>query len=244
MKTCKKCGVKLPNNYEKDVCEDCRKKRNRKLLIGAGIAIGSALTIGSIVFFKSNKSEIETIIKQLKCHSKPTIEYATERISEQLSSSNSKNYLTPIDKVKLDRAIDEGILPLYVYKRAKTSIEMGLQTADQVIAPWGPEFLKQFDRWENHLDKITDSEFVSAVTEAARKTSGIEDVKIYGKDVSFLVRKKKKKSTWPALFEYADDAGKLNSVAIASYQYADAKTPRFFAENIQKELKYIIETTE
>lgn len=243
MKQCKKCGNELPNEYKKDTCEECIRKRNKKLKIGLGVAIGSALVVVSVVVLKSNKKDIQNYVNQLK--KEETLNQITNTVVEN-KINNSKNYLTPLDKIKLEKAIEDGILPADVYKRAKAGIEFGHQTADEVIAPWAynSNFLEQFSSWTEKIGEITDIEFQDAVIEAAQNTEGVGDLRITGNEIFFSVKSNSKRSKWFAVFNCADDNGNLSTNFSGSCPYPEAKVPRSFAKNILKELKYCVETKE
>lgn len=279
VKKCSKCGCELKEETENGLCEECSKKRRKKIKNTAVFLVGStAVVIGSIVYIKNNpeafeelKSSIRKIPSFLKDSRKevkllgkgketfakmPLLlkkghkkEIATPNpiappsLSSPTVSKDYPNYLTDIDQKKIDMALEKGIFDKNVVKRGKPGWEYGFTTVDELLRAWGAtDIIDSFPKWRDHTDTISREQFKEIIKKAAENVPRIKDAELCGDNIHITVKSSSGKTSWGASLNFFDENGMLTSKCQISSDYPEGNAPRFFADEIRKQMKLYIET--
>lgn len=247
---CKKCGIGMNTVTRNGFCEDCAKKRKMRIIKGMvfTVAIGMGVTAG-IVYVKKNPEKVddlrETFNKVPSLFKWEQIPIA-EVVSKEMDMSedvSAVNYLTDIDQKKIDMAYKRGIFDKWMIKRQKGLWESGYSTVDELLRIWGAtDIIDSFPKWKDQIGDITKEQFEDIVTKAAENVSDVKDVKVLGNQIQLTVKSKSGKSAWNVFLNFFDENGKLSLNCECCGGYPGGNVPKFFADEIRKQMKYLIET--
>ena len=250
---CKKCGAEIESETNNDLCEECSRKKRKKVIAGVviGTVVVTAGAVATVMYIKKHPEKIESLkntfpripllLKEKACSKrlKGVSEVATNVIKTEAPSS----YLTAIDQEKIDMALQKGIFNKNMVKRSKFSWEKGFSTVDDLLHSWGANsVIDSYPRWKDHVRELDRTQFEKIVKAAVNRVSGVKDAKICGDLVELSIDSKSGKTSWTAILNFYDEAGNLSPDCQYSGTYYSGNVPRFLINEIRKQMKYIVET--
>lgn len=247
---CKKCGMEMNTTAKNDLCDCCAKKRKMRIIKGMVFAatIGAGVTAG-IVYVKKNPEIMgdlkETFGKTPSLYKQEELPIAdTESVAIDLMEKVDKvNYLTDIDQKKIDMAYKKGVLDKWMIKRQKGMWESGYSTVDDLLRIWGAtDIIDSFPKWKDKVGDLTREQFEDIVMKAAEKVSNVNDVKVIGEQIQLTVKSQSGKSAWNTFLNFFDENGSLSLNCECCGGYPGGKVPKFFADEVRRQMKYLIET--
>ena len=153
------------------------------------------------------------------------------------------NYLTDIDQKKIDMAYKKGVFNRWMIKREKGMWKSGYSTVDDFLRMWqATDIIDSFPKWKDKVGSLTREQFEDIVMKAAKNVSNVNDVKMLGDQIQLTVKSKSGKSTWNAFLNFFDENGNLSLNCECCGGYPGGNVPKFFADEIRKQMKYLIET--
>lgn len=247
---CKKCGIEMDTVTKNGLCEDCAKKR--KKLIIKGIVFTTAISAGvtaGMVYVKKNPEIIDDLkeafgkVPSLFKREELPVADAVPVAIDLIEEVDKVNYLTDIDQKKIDMAYKRGVFDKWMIKRQMGMWESGYSTVDELLRAWGAtDIIDSFPKWKDRVGNLTREQFEDVVMKAAEKVSDVKDVKVLGDQIQLTVKSKSGKSTWNAFLNFFDENGNLSLNCECCGGYPGGNVPKFFAEEIRKQMKYLIET--
>ncbi len=247
---CKKCRIKMNALTKTGLCEDCTKKRKIRIIKGMVFTavIGAGITAG-IVYVKKNPEimddlketfgKVPSLFKRKELSVADTIPVAIDLIEEV----DEVNYLTDIDQKKIDMAYEKGVFDKGMIKRQRGRWESGDSTVDEFLRTWGAtDIIDSFPKWKDKVGNLTREQFEDIVMKAAQKVSDVNDVKVLGEHIQLTVKSKSGKSTWNTFLNFFDENGNLSLNCECCGGYPEGNVPKFFADEIRRQMKYLIET--
>ena len=151
--------------------------------------------------------------------------------------------MTDIDQKKIDMAYKKGIFDKWMIKRQKGLWESEHSTVDELLRIWGAtDIIDSFPKWKDKVGDITKEQFEDIVMRAAENVSDVKDVKVFGDQIQLTVKSKSGKSAWNVFLNFFDENGKLSLDCECCGGYPGGNVPKFFADEIRRQMKYLIET--
>ena len=247
---CKKCGIGMDTVTKNGLCEDCAKKRKKLIIKGMAFTavVGAGVTAG-VVYVKKNPeiiddfkkafSKVPSLFKREELPAADAVPAAIDLMEEM----DKVNYLTDIDLKKIDMAYKRGVFDKSMIKRQRGMWESGYSTVDEFLRTWGAtDIIDFFPKWKDSVGDITREQFEDIVMKAAKNVPDIKDVKVLGDQIQLTIKSKSGKSTWNAFLNFFDKNGNLSLNCECCGGYPGGNVPRFFADEIRKQMKYLIET--
>lgn len=253
---CSKCGSKMDYKTKNGLCENCARKRKNAIIKGVAIGVCAAIGVAAgVIIVKRKPDAINNLLEQFNNNSLQfktgqkqkqktclDVKQKTETINSSITK-NPRNYLTSIDQKKIERALQSQVFNNNMIKRGMPSWEGGYSTVDELLRVWGAnDIIESFPKWREHVSDLSQDQFQEVVKRAAQNAPNIQDAKIYGKDIQLSVKSKSGKTSWNAFLNFFDETGKLSADCNYWGGYSNGKAPRFFADEIRKQMKYMIET--
>ena len=246
---CKKSGIEMDEATKNGLCENCAKKRKKMIIKGMAFTAAIGAGIAGIVYVKKNPEMIDDLKETFnkvpslfKRESLPIVETAPEK-TDLPEDVRVINYLTDIDQKKIDMAYKKGIFDKWMIKRQKGLWESEHSTVDELLRIWGAtDIIDSFPKWKDKVGDITKEQFEDIVMRAAENVSDVKDVKVFGDQIQLTVKSKSGKSAWNVFLNFFDENGKLSLDCECCGGYPGGNVPKFFADEIRRQMKYLIET--
>ncbi|MDX9871567.1 MAG: hypothetical protein RBT41_03985 [Clostridia bacterium] len=240
-KVCQKCGNELPGDYTEKLCEECKTKRDNlvKNIVIGGVTAAGIVAIG--LFCKSRSNAISDLAKTAK---KIPIKRSTEVIHQvgKTVKTESKNWLTKTDKLKLERALAEGKITEGMLKSAKYELEKGLMLVDEFLKGWSADsIINEFPNWRDKVKGVSGDQFADILKDAAKDTPDVVSTDVFDKAVEVTFRSNSGKTKWNAFWNFENAAGELTDKFVCNAPYNNAAVLRQFSRNVLKRLKNIAE---
>lgn len=240
-KVCQKCSNELPDDYTEKLCEECKVKRDnlvKKVVIG-GVATAAIIAIS--LFCKSRSNAISDLAKSAK---KIPIKRSNEVVHHvgKTAETESKNWLTQIDKLKLERALAEGKITDGMLKSANYQLENGLVLVDDFLKVWSADsIISKFPNWRDNLKGVSGVQFADILKAAAKETPNVVNIDVFDKAAQVTFRSNSGKTKWNSFWNFENATGELTDKFVCNAQYNDAAVLREFSRNVLKRLKNIAE---
>ena len=243
-KLCKKCGIELPTDYEKDLCKVCKKKK----IIKTSLALGTVVVVGMIggkIYINKHPEALAQMKELFKSvpsviH-KPTI---NETVSDtvEIVQKEKKNFLSKIDVQKIEKAQAEGILTKQTTKKLKTGWEMGLDSVDNYLGVWNAEhIINAFPRWTEQVKNISRPELENILNDVKDDVPSIKDIKMFNETIEVTFKSNSGKTCWTALFNFFNEKGELTTDCNIINPYKEAGVQLSFLKSVKKHMKHLIE---
>ncbi|MFL0167554.1 MULTISPECIES: hypothetical protein [Clostridium] len=240
-KVCQKCSNELSDDYTKKLCEECKVKRDNlvKNVVIGGVAAAAIVAIG--LFCKSRSNAISDLAKSAK---KIPIKRSTDVIHNvgKTAETESKNWLTKIDKFKLERALAEGKITDGILKSAKYELENGFVLVDDFLKVWSADsIISEFPNWCDKVKGVSGVQFADILKDAAKETPDVVNIDVFDKAVQVTFRSNSGKTKWNAFWNFENATGELTDKFVCNAPYNNAAVLRQFSRNVLKRLKNIVE---
>lgn len=242
---CKKCGTEMDAATKNGLCENCAKRRKKLIIMGMTFTVA----VAGIVYVKKNPKiidELKEMFSKVPSLFKREQLPVTEDVLEEIvlpEDVKAVNYLTDIDQKKIDIAYEKGIFDRWMIKRQMGLWESGYSTVDELLRVRGAtDIIDAFPKWKDKVADITKEQFEDMVMKAAENVSDVKDVKVLGDQIQLTVRSKSGKSAWNAFLNFFDEDGKLSLNCECCGGYQGGNVPKFFADEVRRQMKYLIET--
>ena len=231
------------------LCENCAKRRKKLIIKGMAFTAAVSAGVAGIVYVKKNPKIIDELKEMFskvpslfKREQLPVAEAVLEEIVLP-EDVKAVNYLTDIDQKKIDMAYEKRIFDRWMIKRQMGLWESGHSTVDELLRVWGAtDIIDAFPKWKDKVADITKEQFEDIVMKAAENVSDVKDVKVLGDQIQLTVRSKSGKSAWNAFLNFFDEDGKLSLNCECCGGYQGGNVPKFFADEVRRQMKYLIET--
>ena len=239
-RVCRKCGGELPGDSAQKLCETCAEKRKRlvKRLLAGGAAAG-AVAAGVCIAARRNGSGDPAVgVENI------SIIQTAEGMERAATAAESqgKNWLTRVDRRKLDLALAGGLITEEMIRSAKYELEQGRMLVDDFLREWSAgAVLKEFSNWRDRVKGIDGRQFARILRESAEETPNVADIEIFDKTARIAVRSNSGKSRWNSYWDFRDADGELTDQFVCQAPYADAGVLRQFRRNLLKRLKNAVE---
>ena len=246
---CKKCGTEMDATTKNGLCENCAKRRKKLIIKGMAFTAAVSAGVAGVVYVKKNPEIIdelkETFSKVPSLFKREQLPVA-EAVAEEIALPEDVkrvNYLTDIDQKKIDMAYEKRIFDKWMIKRQRGLWESGHSTVDELLRVWGADdIIDAFPKWKERVGDITKDQFEDIVMRAAENVSDVKDVKVLGDRIQLTVKSKSGKSVWNAFLNFFDEDGKLSLNCECCGGYPGGNVPKFFADEVRRQMKYLIET--
>ncbi len=243
-KICVKCGKELPSDHSDKICEECKVKKNKlvKNIVIGGTTIVSV--VAGCVFLKSRPNILADLSKSFKKFPvKPSADVA--QLGTQVGNavkSESKNWMSKTDMLKLDNALAEGLVTKGMIQSCKFEFEKGLMLVDDFLKMWSADIVSsKFPSWREKVKDIPVAKFVDILNDAGEEIPQVVDVKFLGDIAQVTFKSKAGKTNWNAFFNFFNDAGELTANCVCNAPYDNANVLRDFICSVVKRLKDFVE---
>lgn len=240
-KVCQKCGNELPDDYTKKLCEECKAKRDNlvKNIVIGGATVAGIVTIG--LYCKSRSNAISDLANAAK---KIPIKRSTEVIHQvsKTVETESMNWLTKTDRLKLERALAEGKITERMLKSAKYELEKGLVLVDDFLKGWSADsIINEFPNWHDKVKGVSGVQFADILKDAAKETPDVVRIDVFDKAVEVTFRSNSGKTKWNAFWNFENAAGEMTDKFVCNAPCDNAAVLRQFSHNVLKRIKNIVE---
>lgn len=244
-RTCKKCGKYDAIEEKTELCAECYQKRKKIIRYTAGACVIVATATCACIIYK-NKEPILHAFQNIRIHNKKEIKnvenYEVSNAMQEHVKPLIDNYLSNIDKAKIDMAVNEYGMDKRTASKLSDSVKHGVIKLDDYLKQWGyDEVVSKFPSWSDGIKNISEEEMKLIIEDAATETGRVKKI-LYndGKIAKVRFNSASKKSTWDASFSFVNEEGELINKCTYSCTY-DANAPIILIENIHKRMKVLAE---
>ena len=255
MKICKICGGRLDDNDKNDICNQCKKKRRKTVLIGCG-SFCTSLAVTTLYLHKhpekavritdfcsKNVAWIKDKIFGVKSLSKRDL--IPDAIPVNSAESSQKllpeyNYANLFEPTKIDLLIiemaNEAGVKIYFKKDFIDYSTVNSRLKDHELE----NIIDAFPDWKEHVKDVPKGTLQKIISDASTYTSRVESAELISNKIHLKVRTHKGNIRYNVIEFFDEDFNMLDGF-LKWTDYPSEKVSEIYIDNLLRILKKYIE---